>query len=77
MSHLSNKVHAEARRAESPAYTMSLLVDLEEYVDSCLEDLLALFERKIEAGKGKAETEMAETMQMLAMDVGELGAGAA
>lgn len=71
MSTLGNQAHAEARRAESPAYTMTLLVELEEYVDSCLDDLVALFDRKIEAN-GKATIEIAETLQMLAMDVGEL-----
>ncbi|ORY55957.1 cytochrome P450 oxidoreductase [Leucosporidium creatinivorum] len=75
MSTLGNHAHAELRRAESPAYTMTLLVELEEYVDSCLEDLVALFNRKIEAS-GKATIEMAETLQMLAMDVvGELAFG--
>jgi hypothetical protein len=69
MSTLGNQAHAELRRAESPAYTMTLLVELEEYVDTCLDDLVALFDRKIEAS-GKATIEMAETLQMLAMDVG-------
>lgn len=69
MSTLGNAAHAQARRAESPAYTMTLLVEMEEFVDSALDDLVALFDRKIEPS-GKATIEMAETLQMLAMDVG-------
>lgn len=65
MSTLGNHAHAVLRRAESPAYTMTLLVELEELVDSCLDDLTGLFDREIEAGEGKATIEMAETLQLV------------
>lgn len=67
MSTLDNHAHAILRRAQSPAYTMTLLVELEELVDSCLEDLVGLFDREIEAGKGKATIEMAETLQLVSL----------
>ncbi|BGO92808.1 hypothetical protein NBRC10512_007927 [Rhodotorula toruloides] len=76
MSILDNHSHALMRRAESPAYTMTLLVDLEEHVDSCLDDLVANFDKAIVAGKGKGTVDMGEMMQLLAMDViGELAFG--
>ncbi|GJN91473.1 hypothetical protein Rhopal_004496-T1 [Rhodotorula paludigena] len=76
MSTLDNHAHALIRRAESPAYTMTLLVDLEEHVDSCLDDLVDYFDRTIAEGKGKATVDMGTMMQLLAMDVvGELAFG--
>jgi hypothetical protein len=66
MSTLPNKVHAELRRAQSPAYTMTLLVELEEFVDSCLDDLVGLFDRQIEKSpNGKSTFEMAEILQLV------------
>lgn len=47
MSTLANRDHSEKRKAQSPAFTMTLLVELEEFVDSCLDDLVALFDREI------------------------------
>ncbi|BGP28797.1 hypothetical protein JCM10296v2_000533 [Rhodotorula toruloides] len=76
MSTLGNHDHTLMRRAESPAYTMTLLVDLEEHVDSCLDDLVSYFDKAIVAGKGKGTVDMGEMMQLLAMDViGELAFG--
>ncbi|GEM06298.1 cytochrome P450 [Rhodotorula toruloides] len=76
MSTLGNHDHALMRRAESPAYTMTLLVDLEDHVDSCLEDLVSYLDKAIVAGKGKGTVDMGMMMQLLAMDViGELAFG--
>lgn len=76
MSTLGNHDHALMRRAESPAYTMTLLVDLEEHVDSCLDDLVSYFDKAIVEGKGKGTIDMGKMMQLLAMDViGELAFG--
>lgn len=73
MSTLPNHLHAEKRKAQSPAFAMGLLVNLEEYVDTCLDDLLDLFQRKISAaksrGKEKATIEMAETLQLVRLSL--------
>lgn len=69
MSTLHNQAHAEKRKAQSPAFAMGLLVNLEEYVDSCLDDLVDCLSRHITAavkdGKESASIEMAETFQLV------------
>ncbi|BGP36564.1 hypothetical protein JCM10449v2_000465 [Rhodotorula kratochvilovae] len=76
MSTLPNHAHALVRRAESPAYTMNLLVDLEEHVDSCLDDLVEYLDKAVASRAGKGTVDMGTMMQLLAMDVvGELAFG--
>lgn len=75
MSTLPNKLHAEKRKAQSSAFTMNVLVQLEEFVDSCLDSCIGLLDRGLAAvnsdgkekrqGKGKATVEMAEVMQLV------------
>lgn len=75
MSTLPNALHAEKRKAQSPAFAMQHLVSLEEFVDSALEQLLGLLDREVaaaaKAGKEAATVELAEILQLLALDVGE------
>ncbi|GAA6053327.1 hypothetical protein JCM3770_004114 [Rhodotorula araucariae] len=76
MSTLPNHAHALIRRAESPAYTMNLLVDLEQHVDSCLDDLIGFLDAAVQAGGQRGTVDMGTMMQLLAMDVvGELAFG--
>jgi len=69
MSTLPNDLHSEKRKAQSPAFTMTLLVELEEFVDLCLEDLVGLLDREISAaakeGKEKGTIELAEMLQLV------------
>ncbi|GAA5922908.1 hypothetical protein JCM3775_006181 [Rhodotorula graminis] len=73
---LSHDEHALARRGVSPAFSMHLLVELEEFVDACFDDLCAQLEGQINKGGGKATVDMGDLLQFLAMDVvGELAFG--
>lgn len=69
MSTLPNDLHSEKRKAQSPAFTMTLLVELEEFVDSCLDDLVGLLDREIAGAakkdQDKATIELAETLQLV------------
>lgn len=75
MSTLPNALHAEKRKAQSPAFAMQHLVSLEEFVDSALDQLLGLLDREVASaakeGKEAATVELAEILQLLALDVGE------
>ncbi|KAM0788765.1 hypothetical protein ACM66B_002856 [Microbotryomycetes sp. NB124-2] len=77
MSTLPHNEHRMKRVGQSPAFTMNYLVKLESFVDKCLDDLMALLNREVERSKdGVATIEMAETLQLLALDVvGELAFG--
>ncbi|KAK4055695.1 hypothetical protein OIV83_000241 [Microbotryomycetes sp. JL201] len=77
---VSTKNHHEHRMkrvGQSPAFAMNYLVKLESFVDKCLDDLMMLLKRQVEkSGNGVATIEMAETLQLLALDVvGELAFG--
>ena len=69
MSTLPNHAHAVKRKAQSPAFAMGLLVSLEQYVDTCLDDLLELLEKRLalaaKEGKDRATIEMSETLQLV------------
>lgn len=68
MSTLPNRLHGEKRKAQSPAFTMNVLVQLEEFVDSCLDSCLALLDRHSthkDPSTGNATIEMAEVMQLV------------
>ncbi|KAK4056590.1 hypothetical protein OIO90_002438 [Microbotryomycetes sp. JL221] len=76
MSTLDHHEHRTKRTAQSAAFAMNYLVKLESFVDQCLDDLVALLSRQVNKGNGKATIEMAETLQLLALDVvGELAFG--
>ncbi|GAA5905728.1 cytochrome P450 [Sporobolomyces salmoneus] len=74
---LPNDVHAASRRSVSPAFAMNLLVDLEEHVDSCIDDTCAFLDEKIASSPmQKASVDMSLVTQLLAIDVvGELAFG--
>ncbi|BGP41160.1 hypothetical protein JCM10449v2_005130 [Rhodotorula kratochvilovae] len=69
--------HALARRGVSPAFAMNVLVELEEFVDLCFEDLCTQLESLISKSGGKATgVDLGNLLQFLAMDVvGELAFG--
>lgn len=56
---------------------MNVLVELEEFVDMCFEDLCGFFDKEIEKSeKGAATINLGDTLQFLAMDVvGEIAFG--
>jgi len=73
---LSHDEHALARRSVSPAFSMHLLVELEEFVDACFDDLCVQLDEKISSAGGKATVDMGDLLQFVAMDVvGELAFG--
>ncbi|GAA5894423.1 hypothetical protein JCM6882_004815 [Rhodosporidiobolus microsporus] len=73
---LSHSAHTLARRSVGPAFTMNLLIELEEFVDVCFEDLCTQLDSQIAKGGGKATLELGTLLQFLAMDVvGELAFG--
>ncbi|GAA6029328.1 hypothetical protein JCM8097_003622 [Rhodosporidiobolus ruineniae] len=74
---LSHDAHASARRGVSRAFAMNALLDLEEFVDGCFDDLCTNLDAQIAlSGKGKATVDMGTLLQFLAMDVvGELAFG--
>jgi cytochrome P450 len=71
------KDHSNIRRSVSSAFTLTSLVDLEEYVDSVLQDLTDKLDAVAQsASKDEKHVDMAFTFQAFAMDVvGELGFG--
>ncbi|POY70792.1 hypothetical protein BMF94_6204 [Rhodotorula taiwanensis] len=67
---LDHDEHNLARRGVSPAFSMNLLLDLEEFVDSAFDDFIAT------SGKSRATIDLGTMLQFLAMDVvGELAFG--
>lgn len=73
---LAHDDHTLARRGVSPAFSMHLLVELEEFVDACFEDLCTRLESQISKSGGKATINLGDLLQFLAMDVvGELAFG--
>ncbi|GAA5837017.1 hypothetical protein JCM11251_004475 [Rhodosporidiobolus azoricus] len=66
---LSHSEHALARRGVSPAFTMNLLVDLEEFVDVCFDDLTQQLDTQISKAGGRATVDLGTLLQFLAMDV--------
>lgn len=74
---LPHDAHNLARRGVSPAFSMNLLLDLEEYVDSAYNEFCDYLDARIaESKQGKATVNMGELLQFLAMDVvGELAFG--
>ncbi|KAJ7445975.1 cytochrome P450 oxidoreductase [Mycena galericulata] len=67
LSTLENKRHAEMRRAESPAYAATLLIDFEQNVNDCGDELIAHLDRCLSVGK--ATVNLSEALQMFAIDV--------
>ncbi|GJN90092.1 hypothetical protein Rhopal_003091-T1 [Rhodotorula paludigena] len=74
---LAHSEHSLARRGVSPAFAMNVLVELEEFVDMCFEDLCGYFDKEIEKSEqGAATINLGDTLQFLAMDVvGEIAFG--
>lgn len=78
MATLGNHEHAAKRRAQAPAFALNYLLNLEEFVDSCANDLTDQLDSQINASGNKqtATVEMADLLQFLALDVvGELAFG--
>ncbi|KAJ7444619.1 cytochrome P450 oxidoreductase [Mycena galericulata] len=67
LSTLENKRHTEMRRAEFPAYAATLLIDFEQNVNDCGDELIAHLDRCLSAGKGTVN--LSEALQMFAIDV--------
>ncbi|BGP21963.1 cytochrome P450 oxidoreductase [Rhodotorula toruloides] len=73
---LPHAQHQLARRSVSPAFAMNVLLDLEEYVDTCFDEICGYFDRQIARDGGKATINMGDMLQFLAMDaVGEIAFG--
>ncbi|GAA5991507.1 hypothetical protein JCM10908_005736 [Rhodotorula pacifica] len=74
---LPHDAHNLARRGVSPAFSMNLLLDLEEFVDAAYDEFCAYLDGQIaKSVKGKATVDMGNMLQFLAMDVvGELAFG--
>ncbi|GAA5879225.1 hypothetical protein JCM8547_003937 [Rhodosporidiobolus lusitaniae] len=73
---LPNQAHNLARRGVAPAFAMNVVVQLEELVDQCFEDLCATFDGQIASNGGKASIDGSLWFHFLALDtVGEVAFG--
>ncbi|KAJ7621474.1 cytochrome P450 oxidoreductase [Roridomyces roridus] len=69
LSTLDNKSHAEMRRAESAAYSLTKMQsEFEGSVQAACGEFLALLDRRIAAMEGKATLDLGEAIQFFAMD---------